>query len=411
MLWSAVRYQYGPPAMVVGVTAGVQALAWLGGGEHTNSWSLVGSQASWGMVAAVVLYAFASLKVPAPTFTGPPPPHGGASPRYSANGVAFYAVSLALCLALLLVFPSSAVYVYRSHPQFLASCNLLALVFCGYLLWAGKTRPQAREDLPPRPLAYEFYRGMELHPRLLGVDVKQLTNCRFGLLLWQGLVVVFFVASWRLHGSFNCPHFVCVLLQTVYLAKFYWWETGYFNTLDITLDRAGYYICWGCIVFVPGFYTFTSFYFVANPPEISNSGACLCLFLGLLAIALNYRVDWEKEYFRYHNGKCVIWMKPATYVKATYTDVHGKQKTSLLLTSGFWGVSRHLNYVFELLLALSWSLPGWGLGFLPFSYFAFLCILLVHRIFRDEEKCIMKYGKYWEEYCKAVPYRLIPYIF
>ena len=74
-------------------------------------------------------------------------------------------------------------------------------MFCGYLLWAGKTRPQAREDLPPRPLAYEFYRGMELHPRLLGVDVKQLTNCRFGLLLWQVLVLVFFVASWQLRGS------------------------------------------------------------------------------------------------------------------------------------------------------------------------------------------------------------------
>ena len=54
--------------------------------------------------------------------------------------------------------------------------------------------------------------------------------------------------------------------------------------------------------------------------------------------------------------------------------------------SGFWGVSRHMNYVFELMLALSWSLPSLGnsadLGLArmsPFFYFFFLLILLVHR--------------------------------
>ena len=54
--------------------------------------------------------------------------------------------------------------------------------------------------------------------------------------------------------------------------------------------------------------------------------------------------------------------------------------------SGFWGLSRHLNYVFELMLALTWSLPSLGnnapLGLArisPFFYFFFLLILLVHR--------------------------------
>ncbi len=32
--------------------------------------------------------------------------------------------------------------------------------------------------------------------------------------------------------------------------KFFYWETGYFNTIDITMDRAGYYLCWGCLVWV-----------------------------------------------------------------------------------------------------------------------------------------------------------------
>ncbi len=26
------------------------------------------------------------------------------------------------------------------------------------------------------------------------------------------------------------------------------WETGYWGSMDIMHDRAGYYICWGCLV-------------------------------------------------------------------------------------------------------------------------------------------------------------------
>ncbi|MPC40343.1 7-dehydrocholesterol reductase [Portunus trituberculatus] len=288
----------------------------------------------------------------------------------------------------------------------IVTCNLLALLLCVFLLVKGKTWPDSAEVMEPKPLLYEFYRGMELHPRILGVDVKQLTNCRFGLLAWELLVVNFFLAGWEKHG-FSLAHLVSAALQTVYLAKFYWWETGYFNTLDIILDRAGYYICWGCLAFVPSLYTFASYYLVANPPVMSTLESIATFLLGILAISLNYRVDWEKEHFKATNGRCNLWGKPATYIEAVRETDKGIQH-SKLLTAGFWGVARHLNYTFELLLALSWCLPGLGRGILPFSYFIFLTILLVHRVFRDEEKCAAKYGFFWETYCSRVPYRMLP---
>lgn len=294
--------------------------------------------------------------------------------------------------------------------QILAACNITAMALCGYLLHQGKNFPQTSEKLPPRPIIYEFYRGMEVHPRLLGIDVKQLTVCRFGLLAWQILIILFFYASYHADGL-SVPHLVCVILQSLYLAKFFWWETGYFDTLDIVYDRAGYYICWGCIVFVPGFYTFTSYFFVARPPLISNSGAAICFMIGILALIFNYRVDWEKEYFRKNKGKCYLWNRPVTFIKAAYTTSNKEKRTSLLLTSGCWGVSRHLNYVFELLFTFCWSVTGLGRGVGPYLYFFFLVILLVHRVFRDEEKCKAKYGKHWDDYCAKVPYRLIPYVF
>ena len=53
-----------------------------------------------------------------------------------------------------------------------------------------------------------------------------------------------------------------------------------------------------------------------------------------------------------------------------------------IIFSGFWGLSRHMNYVFELMLALSWSGPALGYGVVPFFYWWFLLILLVHRYAR-----------------------------
>ena len=77
-----------------------------------------------------------------------------------------------------------------------------------------------------------------------------------------------------------------------------------------------------------------------------------------------------------------------------------------------------MNYVFELMLALSWSLPSLGNNagtslarISPFFYFFFLLILLVHRTFRDEEKCSEKYGEGYQKYCQEVKYRMIPFVF
>jgi delta14-sterol reductase len=69
-----------------------------------------------------------------------------------------------------------------------------------------------------------------------------------------------------------------------------------------------------------------------------------------------------------------------------------------LLTSGWWGVSRHPNYMGDLIMALSWSLPT---GFdtpLPYFYVVYFAVLLVHRGLRDDEAC--------EKKCVQLPFKL-----
>lgn len=224
---------------------------------------------------------------------------------------------------------------------------------------------------------------------------------------WALLVLNFAIASLQLNG-FNFGPIVNAVLINLYLLKFFYWETGYFNTLDITLDRAGYYLCWGCLCWVQTFYTFSAYYLVDHPSQLSSAGNGVIFIFGLSSLALNYWADYQ---FKLSGGSCNIWARKAKFVPVEYIASDGKKKKSKLLVSGFWGLSRHMNYVFELMLALSWSGPALGYGVVPFFYWWFLLILLVHRTFRDEEKCSAKYGPGWAEYCSQVRYRMIPFIF
>ena len=89
------------------------------------------------------------------------------------------------------------------------------------------------------------------------------------------------------------------------------------------------------------------------------------------------------------------------------------KKKSLLLASGFWGVARHFQYFFELTAAWSWCFLANPLknGVIPLFYAAFLTYLLIDRANRDSKKCHLKYGKHYEQYCRLVPYKIIPFVY
>ncbi len=59
--------------------------------------------------------------------------------------------------------------------------------------------------------------------------------------------------------------------------------------------------------------------------------------------------------------------------------VQGDVKATILLASGWWGVSRHFHYVPEVLAAFCWSVPGGFTHLMPHFYYLFLAILLVDR--------------------------------
>jgi 7-dehydrocholesterol reductase len=48
---------------------------------------------------------------------------------------------------------------------------------------------------------------------------------------------------------------------------------------------------------------------------------------------------------------------------------------------------------------------------LPYFYIFYMTALLVHRVARDDAKCTQKYGNVWRQYCRLVPYKIIPYVY
>lgn len=75
------------------------------------------------------------------------------------------------------------------------------------------------------------------------------------------------------------------------------WEAGYFTTLDVTYDRAGYYLCWGGMVWMPALFPLSQLHMAAHPSTMSASAALLCTGLCLAATALEFAIDHQKEVF------------------------------------------------------------------------------------------------------------------
>ena len=169
--------------------------------------------------------------------------------------------------------------------------------------------------------------------------------------------------------------------------------------------------CWGCMVWVPSVYTSHALFLTTHPNQLGFPLAVTMIVVGLISIFLNYDADRQRELARNTDGACTIWGQIPELIRATYHTSEGRERQSLLLVSGWWGVARHFHYVPELLAALFWTLPALFTSAVPYFYFFFLLILLTHRASRDDKRCAEKYGKYWKHYCQRVPYKILPFVF
>lgn len=369
-----------------------------------------GSPIAWKILSIFSIFQLFLMKfLPGKIFLGPLTPAGN-TPIYKANGPLAFGVTLAAFYLFSFhwnFFPPTIVYDH--FAELLGALNLFSFCFCILLVVKGYLSPSSKDAGGSGNVIFDFYWGTELYPRIFGWDVKQFTNCRFGMMSWSLIILSFAAKQQQLFGLSDSM-IVSVVLQLVYITKFFFWETGYFRSLDIMHDRAGYYICWGCLVWVPAIYTSPSLYLVNHPNHLGFFLSTFITVVGLSAILINFWADKQRQKIRETKGDCLIWGKEPRYTVAYYTTSEGKVQSNLLLSSGWWGIARHFHYVPEILGAFCWTVSALFSHAIPYFYVVFLTILLVDRAFRDDLRCAQKYEKGWSSYCEQVPYKIIPYV-
>ncbi len=382
------------------------------GGTLGTIWlpHVLGSAVAWSILGAFAAVQLAFMRLlPGARWEGPITPRGNV-PAYKANGPLAFAATVALWFALTLggVLPMGLLY--DNLGDILGALNLFALVFCAFLYAKGRWFPSSTDSGHTGNPLFDYYWGTELYPRVLGFDLKQFTNCRFGMMIWP-ILCLDYAAAQAARGGLSDGMVVAVGIQLFYVAKFFWWETGYLRSLDIMHDRAGFYICWGCLVWVPSVYTQSTMFLVTHPVNYGAPLAATLLLLGIACVTMNYLADADRQRVRVTGGQTTVWGRAPELIVAPYTTESGEKKENLLLVSGWWGIARHFHYLPEIAGAFFWTLPvGFGHA-LPWFYVIFLTILLFDRARRDDARCAAKYGPSWDEYRRRVPYKVIPGIY
>lgn len=358
------------------------------------------------------LQAALQVLLPGQNFYGPPTPRGNV-PVYKSNGVLAYCVTIALFLLGWRTGAFDPGAVYDALGSMISTSNVFSLAFCAVLCVKGRHAPSSTDAGTTGSLLFDFYWGTELFPRFGPLDVKTWTNCRMGMMGWAVLTLCYAAKQAQtIGGGVPSPSMLaCVGLMQLYVLKFFMWEEGYWSSMDIAHDRAGFYLVWGCLVWVPSVYTSPAMYLVRRPGPLSPQAAAAVFLFGAVMVWMNYDADRQRQHFRRSGGKALVWGRVPRKIHARYVTGDGCVKDSLLLASGWWGLARHFHYLPELAAAAAWSCPCGFASPLPYVYLAFLTALLTDRAFRDDERCRAKYCLYWEKYCEMVPYRIVPYVF
>ena len=383
--------------------------------ERTITWQHFADQLPLpSLAAAKILAVWALLQIvlllglPGKQYSGPVTPMGN-RPRYKLNGVAAFIVThIVLWLGSYRFGFFSPAIIYDRFGELLSTIVIFAPMFCGLLYLKGLYYPSTTDTSRSGNVIWDYYWGLELHPALSGISLKQLIVCRFSMMGWSVILFSFLAKQYELHGHVSNAMWLSVALQVLYVFKFFVWEAGYFASLDMMHDRFGFYICWGVMAWVPGVYPFVGLYLVRHPINLSATVVMVIAALGFASLWMNYSADAQRQKIRATDGRAKIWGRKPEIVRAKYATADGVEHESILLASGYWGIARHFHYVPEILLGLSWTLPALFDHALPYFYVVYLTILLVDRSRRDDLRCRQKYGEYWSRYCAIARYKIIP---
>lgn len=317
--------------------------------------------------------------------------------NYRINGIFVLAASVLIWLLLGHFNIVSHTWLYDVRWPGLAGAVVMGLAFSFIIVCRNKPTG--------KPFISDFWFGRIWNPQIRNglLDVKMLLYM-IGAIMFQLHVLSFTSHHLQYFGAdFNPGIILGAAMATWFCWEYLLFERVHLYTYDIFAERMGFKLGFGCLAFYPYFYVI-SLWFTVNRP---NPGWPMWVWFALAALFLcgwvfTRGANMQKYYFKRNPEKKFLWMKPETV-----TD--GERS---LLVSGFWGKSRHINYMGEIIQAIAIALASGypavlGVWLYPIYYVG----LLFTRERDDNVRCKAKYGDLWDKYTAKVKYRIIPFIY
>ncbi|MBN1927203.1 MAG: DUF1295 domain-containing protein [Prolixibacteraceae bacterium] len=324
-------------------------------------------------------------------------PNSSEKMRYRLNGLLVFLAILFLWIlaGISNIVPFDWLYKFRWYG--LAGSILAGL---GLSLAIVLPHPPVRNNL-----FADFYLGRKENLQLWDgkIDIKM------WLYLYGAIMLELNVLSFTAHhiisyGNEASPGIILTAaLLTFFVMDYLTFEKVHLYTYDLFAERVGFKLGWGCIVFYSYFYAIALWPTVSRPnPQTPTWLLVVYVILFFCGWVLARGANMQKYFFKTNPEKPFLGIVPKTI-----TD--GKKH---LLVSGFWGASRHINYLGEILMSTGIILCAGYPGLIwPWLYPLYYVALLFTRQYYDDKRCAEKYGPLWQEYTGKVPYRIIPYVY
>lgn len=319
--------------------------------------------------------------------------------RYRLNGLRVLAASVLLWVAACAagVLGWGDFYVHRWEMAG-GACALGLLFTLAIVLPAP--------PVPGKGLLVQLYEGRWKNPQWAGgaIDAKMVLYL-VGAIMLELNVLSFAAHHVALHGDDPSPGvFLYAFLFSFFVTEYLNFEEVHLYTYDFMAERVGFKLGWGCLVFYPFFYP-VGLWGLAEAPNPHTPGWLLALFGATFFSGwmLSRGANLQKFLFKLDpTAKAFGVLDPGLL-----TD--GRRH---VLTGGFWGLSRHINYLGEILMATGLALSlGYPLSFAPWLYPLYYVALLLPRQADDDRRCAERYGELWSEYCRRVPWRIVPWVY
>jgi delta14-sterol reductase len=255
-----------------------------------------------------------------------------------------------------------------------------------------------------KPFLADFWFGREKDPQFKNgfIDAK-LWLYLIGAVTLQ-LNVLSFAAFHIINvANINYGFLLGCAMLTWFCNEYLIGEKVHLWTYDFIAERVGFKLGFGCLAFYPYFYS-VSLWFTAHLPNPGYPLWLTILFGALFFCGwiLTRGANMQKYFFKTAPNKTFLGIKPEALSDGKHS----------LLVNGFWGKSRHINYLGEIIQAIAIALSSgyfsvWMVWLYPIYYVG----LMFTRQADDDKVCKAKYGELWDQYKKSVKYRIIPFLY